>query len=343
MPGPAQKNRGLTMIRWFVIALLILSVFAIYGIHTYTNELNRPLIQHKVVFEIMRGDSLHKVSDRLVERKILDSRFWFKSAAIVEGISNQLKAGEYVARSGITLKGLLDLIVSGSVQQHSVLLVEGWDYRQVLQAVCNHPAIVKTLCDQKKRDFGLVFGVANTHPEGRFFPDTYYLTKGTTDIDFLKRAARDMKKVLAQEWRARSGNLSIKTPYEALILASIIEKESAHAEEREEISGVFNRRLEKGMLLQTDPTVIYGMGERYHGDIRFEDLVEDTPYNTYVHPGLPPTPIASPGIASIHAALHPKLGDSLYFVARGNGSHYFSATLEEHLRAVNQYQLNRRN
>ncbi len=331
------------MILRTLIALLILSEFAVQAINTYKNKLDLPLTHREIVFEIMRGDSLQKVADRLVENKILDGPYWFEFIAVVEGISNQLKAGEYVAPSGITLRGLLDLIVSGAVQQHSFMLVEGWNYHQVLHAVCNHPAIVKTVCDQKNLDFTLVFGIPNSHPEGRFFPDTYFLTKGTTDIDFLKRAAGSMETVLEQEWRGRSRKLAIKSPYEALILASIIEKETARADERQEISGVFNRRLEKGMFLQTDPTVIYGIGERYDGNIRSGDLIEDTPYNTYVRPGLPPTPISMPGIASIHAALHPKFGDSLYFVARGDGTHYFSATLTEHLRAVNQYQVDRRN
>lgn len=327
------------MIRLLLIALPILAILGIYGINIYKRELNRPLTEQEVVFEINRGDSLNRVADRLVENNILENPYWFEFIALVEGISNQLKAGEYVARAGISLRGLLELLVSGAVHQHSLLLVEGWNYRQVLQAVCSHPAIVKTICDRQDLDFTMVFGVPGRHPEGRFYPDTYHLTKGTTDISFLKRAARRMDEVLEQEWRARSGGLPYKSSYEALILASIIEKETARGDERQEISGVFIRRLEKGMLLQTDPTVIYGIGERFDGNIRSEDLVLDTPYNTYLRPGLPPTPIAMPGFASIHAALHPKHGDFLYFVARGDGSHYFSTTVDEHLRAVNEYQL----
>ncbi|MCI0653028.1 MAG: endolytic transglycosylase MltG [Methylococcaceae bacterium] len=327
------------MIKRLLIALPILAISSILGIDTYKKELHRPLTEQEVVFEIKRGDSLNRVADRLVENNILESPYWFEFSALVEGISNQLKAGEYVARSGITLRGLLDLLVSGAVQQHSLLLVEGWNYRQVLQAVCGHPAIVKTICDRRDLDFTIVFGVPGLHPEGRFFPDTYYLTKGTSDVSVLKRAARKMYTVLKQEWSARSAGLPYKSAYEALILASIIEKETARGEERQEISGVFVRRLEKGMLLQTDPSVIYGLGEGFAGDIRSEDLAADTPYNTYLRPGLPPTPIAIPGIASIRAALHPKPGEYLYFVARGDGSHYFSTTVDEHLRAVNEYQL----
>ena len=322
-----------------LIAMLIFGVSGIFGFNAYNKALNRPLTETAVAFEIRRGDSMSRVADRLVEQGILKSPYWFTFSALVEGNSNQLKAGEYVARSGITLRGLLDLIVSGSVQQHALLLVEGWNYRQVLQAVCGHPAIIKTICDRKNRDFTSVFENEDAHPEGRFFPDTYYLTKGTTDIAFLKRAARKMDRVLEKEWQGRAQGLPIRSSYDALILASIIEKETARGEERQEISGVFIRRLKKGMLLQTDPTVIYGIGERFDGDIRSKDLAEDTPYNTYVRPGLPPTPISIPGIASIHAALHPKDGDFLYFVARGDGSHYFSATLDEHLRAVSKYQL----
>ncbi|MGH8549974.1 MAG: endolytic transglycosylase MltG [Methylococcales bacterium] len=327
------------MIRRLLIALPILAISGIYGIDTYKQELNRPLTRHEVVFEIRRGDSFSRVAHRLVEHNILETPYWFEFIALVEGISNRLKAGEYVARAGINLRELLDLLVSGAVQQHSLLLVEGWNYRQVLQAVCSHPAIVKTICDRQDLDFKTVFGVPGRHPEGRFYPDTYYLTKGTTDILFLKRAARRMDDVLKQEWRTRSEGLPYQSPYEALILASIVEKETARGDERREISGVFIRRLGKGMLLQTDPTVIYGIGERFDGNIRSEDLVLDTPYNTYLRPGLPPTPIAMPGFASIHAALHPKPGDFLYFVARGDGSHYFSATAGEHLRAVNEYQV----
>ncbi len=327
------------MIKWVVIALVILTLLGAYGISTYQKELNRPLTDREIEFEIKRGDSLNRVADRLIEHEILDTPYWFKFTVLVEGISSQLKAGEYVARAGVTLQGLLDLIFSGAVRQHSLLLVEGWNYRQVLRTVCTHPAIVKILCDQDEPNFTAVFGVPDVHPEGRFFPDTYYLTKGTTDVAFLKRAAERMKDILESEWCDRSNGLPFKSADEALILASIIEKETAVADERTAISGVFIRRLEKGMLLQTDPTVIYGMGDGFDGNIRSQHLTEDGPYNTYARPGLPPTPIAMPSVASIHAALHPKYGNSLYFVSRGDGSHHFSETLSEHKRAVIQYQL----
>lgn len=181
------------------------------------------------------------------------------------------------------------------------------------------------------------------HPEGLFFPDTYFFEKGTTDIALLKTAYDKMKLVLEQEWKDKEQNLPLETPYQALILASIVEKETGASEERAQIAGVFTRRLQKGMLLQTDPTVIYGMGDSYKGNIRSKDLRQATAYNTYVITGLPPTPIAMPGQQAIHAALHPLKGKSLYFVAKGNGegTHVFSATLREHNNAVNKYQRKR--
>jgi UPF0755 protein len=183
-------------------------------------------------------------------------------------------------------------------------------------------------------------GYAGQHPEGRFLPDTYNFPAGTTDMVFLERAADAMEKLLSMEWSEREDGVPYKNPYEALIMASIIEKETGVPEERGMISGVFVRRLLKGMRLQTDPTVIYGMGDRFNGNIRRKDLAANTPYNTYLHTGLPPTPIAMPGRAAVHAALHPTPGNALFFVSKGDGSHYFSASLEEHNKAVSQYQLN---
>lgn len=329
------------MLKFSLIGLTFLSVSLAFGFNAYRGELQRPLTEKARVFEIKRGDSLSRVAERLRDQKLLETTFWFKLTAFAQGVSNQLKAGEYAVGAGVTLQQLLDLLVKGSVQQHALLLVEGWNLSQVLNAVCVHPAIVKTICSQKNPELTEVLGSSDRHPEGRFFPDTYFLTKGTTDVDFLKRAAQRMRRILAIEWQYRSKDLPLISADEALVLASIIEKETGVPDERDEISGVFIRRLQKGMLLQSDPTVIYGLGEDFDGNLRSRDLLADTPYNTYVRAGLPPTPIAMPGIASIHAALHPKYGDALYFVARGNGRHYFSATLSEHNRAVREYQLNK--
>jgi UPF0755 protein len=199
--------------------------------------------------------------------------------------------------------------------------------------------LIKTLSDTDGKTVMSALGYPEVHPEGRFFPDTYHFPSGMTDIEFLQRAYDTMVAVLDEEWQQKAEGLPYKTADEALIMASIIEKETAVASERVTIAGVFVRRLQKGMKLQTDPTVIYAMGENYNGNIRRKDLKTDSPYNTYVVAGLPPTPIALPGVEAIHAALHPEQGETLYFVAKGDGSHYFSKTLKEHNRAVAKYQL----
>ncbi len=309
----------------------------------YKSVADNPLpIDVPVRFQIKPGDSLNRVVQYLTDLKILKTALWFKILAIVQGQSDSLKAGEYLAPAGITGRELLAIIVEGKVQQHTLQLVEGWTFKQVFSTVCSNPVIISTVCSQSIQSVMRALGFPGEHPEGRFFPDTYYLISGTTDVEFLDRALKKMNRVLEKKWTNRAANLPFSTPYKALILASIIEKETGRTSERSTIAGVFVRRLQKGMLLQTDPTVIYGMGERFDGNIRFKDLHEDTAYNTYVHPGLPPTPIALPGTAAIHAALHPKDGKSLYFVANGNGGHVFSATLKQHNRAVNKYQRKRK-
>ncbi len=236
---------------------------------------------------------------------------------------------------------VLDLLISGRVIQYPITLVEGWTFRQAVAAILANGRFGNDLAGQSDADLMTALGRPGEHPEGRFFPDTYSFPRRTTGVDVLRRALQRMDQVLAEEWAGRADGLPLRTPYEALTLASIIEKETGLVAERPEIGGVFVRRLEQGMRLQTDPTVIYGMGERFDGNIRRADLQEATPYNTYVIPGLPPTPIALPGRAAIHAALHPVPGDSLYFVARGDGGHVFSATLDQHNRAVREYQLRR--
>lgn len=310
---------------------------------TYDHEISRALVDDQAVrLEIRQGDSLNRVSRRLTELGLMRSPYWFTILAIVEGKSGNIQAGEYRLVAGTTARDVLDLIVTGRVRQYPLTLVEGRSFRQMLAEICNNPAIKKTVCSQ---DYTLIMeqlGLPGEHPEGRFYPDTYFLVRGTTDLNFLRRAKRQMDQVLQQEWKSRAENLPLASPYEALILASIIEKETAKGDERAMIAGVFVRRLRQGMLLQTDPTVIYGMGARYNGNIRSRDLKEPTPYNTYVISGLPPTPIAMPGHASIHAALHPADGSDLYFVARGDGGHVFSETLTEHNRAVDRYQRRKR-
>ena len=229
----------------------------------------------------------------------------------------------------------------GKSISHSLTLLEGWNIRQVRAAVAGHDALVHTLSDVDDAELMRRLDRADAHPEGRFFPDTYQFPRGMTDLEFLRRALQKMDEELAAAWAGRADDIPLKNAYEALILASIVEKETGQADERPAIAGVFSRRLTKGMKLQTDPTVIYGMGERFDGNIRKKDLREDTPYNTYVHHGLPPTPICMPGREALRAAVNPAPGRALYFVARGDGSHAFSATLKEHNAAVRRYQLKR--
>lgn len=299
------------------------------------------LREPEIAYEIVPGSSLSAVARDLQQRGYIDSAFYFRLMARLEGTAGKIKAGEYQLNSGLTPKSLLALLVSGQVMSHTLTLVEGWNFRQVLAAVSAHKALKHTLEGLSDQEIMSRLGAPGLHPEGRFLPDTYHFPKGTTDLDFLKRAKIAMEQLLEREWAAREQGLPLKTADEALILASIVEKETGHAAERPEIAGVFIRRLRKGMLLQTDPTVIYGMGDDFDGNIRRKDLRKDTPYNTYVHRGLPPTPISMPGADALHAVLHPAKGSSLYFVAKGNGQHHFSNTLREHNRAVRKYQLKR--
>jgi UPF0755 protein len=233
------------------------------------------------------------------------------------------------------------MMVQGKVRRYQVTLVEGQTVRQYLAVLHAHPQIINTLQQGDPDSVAKAIAIDGS-AEGWIYPDTYQFTKGATDLQLLKRAHQTMQGVLQQEWQRRADALPLNNAYQALVLASIIEKETGVTAEREAIAGVFTRRLQQRMRLQTDPTVIYGMGARYKGKITRADLARKTPYNTYRINGLPPTPIASPGRAAIYAALHPKAGDALYFVAKGDGSHQFSATLAQHNKAVRQYQLKRR-
>ena len=250
-----------------------------------------------------------------------------------------MQAGEYVITPGLSLAGLLNNMVAGNVVQHDLVLIEGYTFRQILQTIWQNSIITKQLQNLSDEEIMTALGHEGEHPEGRFYPDTYYISRGVTDIELLKRAYDEMARILQQEWQQREENLPLKSSYEALILASIVEKESAIAEERPLIAGLFINRLRKKMRLQTDPTVIYGI-ENYDGNIRFKDLRKDTPYNTYTRHGLPPTPIALAGREAIHATLHPDKTNYLYFVAFGDGSgkHVFSTNLKDHEKAVDRYQ-----
>jgi len=290
-------------------------------------------------YTIKTGMNLKLIGEDLVQQGILKHQYYFMLEGRLQGTDSQIKAGEYLLQPGTTQRQLLEQFEAGKVVQHSLALIEGWSYKEIMTAVSSNEVLIKTLPDTDSKTIMSALGYPDVHPDGRFFPDTYHFPSGMTDVEFLQRAYERMLEILDDEWQQKVEGLPYKTADEALIMASIIEKETAVASERAAIAGVFVRRLQKGMKLQTDPTVIYAMGENYNGNIRRKDLKTDSPYNTYVYAGLPPTPIALPGVEAIHAALHPEQGETLYFVAKGDGSHYFSKTLKEHNRAVAKYQL----
>lgn len=291
------------------------------------------------LFLIAPGSSFASVTGKLVAAGIIEDDFWYRLHARWSGEANGIQAGEYKIEAGATPRTLLEQFTRGTVQLYSFTIVEGWNQRDLLQALHAHEAIVASLTDE---DWPVVLeelGASVAHPEGLFLPETYRFPRNTTDRQLLKQAYTLMQEVLDEEWQGRSEDAPVKTPYETLVLASIVEKETARADERPRIAGVFARRLAKRMRLQTDPTVIYGIGAGFDGNLTRKHLRTDTPYNTYTRGGLPPTPIAMPGRAAINAVLNPAAGEELYFVATGlgDGSHKFSATKAEHDAAVAEY------
>jgi UPF0755 protein len=326
----------------FILSFIAGGITAWWFWHDMQQQLDSPInieTGTTISYTITPGMNLKIIGEDLLRQGILKHPYYLILEGRLQGSESRLKAGEYLLQPGTTQRQLLEQFEAGKVVQHSLALIEGWSYKQIMSAVSSHKVLIKTLSDTDSKTVMSALGYPEVHPEGRFFPDTYHFPSGMTDIEFLQRAYDTMVAVLDEEWQQKAEGLPYKTADEALIMASIIEKETAVASERVTIAGVFVRRLQKGMKLQTDPTVIYAMGENYNGNIRRKDLKTDSPYNTYVVAGLPPTPIALPGVEAIHAALHPEQGETLYFVAKGDGSHYFSKTLKEHNRAVAKYQL----
>ncbi len=285
------------------------------------------------------GTGLNDLADALYQNKIIQQPTYFKLLARWQGYATKIKAGEYRVTTGMTAEELLKIVVDGKVVQHSFTIIEGWTFKQLRASLSENENIISTINTLTDTEIMTALGYEGEHPEGRFNPDTYHFPGGTTDLKFLARAFKETERYLEQAWKNRDKNLPLNTPYEALILASIVERETAVVDERAQIAGVFVRRLKENMRLQTDPTVIYGMGDRYNGNITRADLKRDTPYNTYTRKGLPPTPIALASKQAIDAVLHPEIGNSLYFVAMGEGRHYFSSTLKEHNKAVREYQI----
>ena len=303
-----------------------------------------PLAEPRIV-DVPRGVSFGALLKTWEEQGVLRSmrqRLYLALHARLTGDARAIKAGEYQLAPGMRAIDLTALLVSGRVVLHELLVVEGWRFEQMLAALRSHAAIQQTLKDATAAQIMASLGHPEMHPEGRFYPDTYRFARDTTDLAVLRRAFETMEQVLAEEWGMRAADVPYTTPDEALIMASIVERETAVVDERREIAGVFVRRLQKRMLLQTDPTVIYGLGAAFDGNLRKRDLLTDTPYNTYTRRGLPPTPICLPGRAAVHAALNPAAGKTLYFVSRGDGSHQFSETFAEHDQAVRKFQLRRR-
>lgn len=324
--------------------LMVVGIIALAGIWLdYRRFQETPLAipPEGFVYKLASGGNSGSVERDLMALGFLNRPLYLRVLAWERGVATRLKAGEYQILAGTTPLRLLDLLTSGRVVQYPITLVEGWTFSQVRQALREVEWIHHTLGEVPAEEIMARLGRPGVPPEGHFLPETYHFPRGTTDLEILRRALRAMDRVLATAWEKRTTALPLESPEQALILASIVEKETGLAAERPQIAGVILRRLQRGMRLQTDPTVIYGLGDAFDGNLRRADLRQDTPYNTYLHQGLPPTPIALPGRAAIQAALHPAVGNALYFVARGDGGHVFSATLEAHNRAVREYQLKR--
>ena len=326
---------------WSLLAAALLIAVLVYQLLRFQYS-TIEVADEQTVFLIKSGSNIKSIAQDLTLQKIIDDPWLFILLAKLKGVETKVRAGEYQIGSGQTAEELLEKFTRGNSVQYSLTIIEGWSFRQMLAAIVEDPIIENTLGDKNDQEIMNLLGYSGQHPEGMFFPDTYRFPKGTRDIEFLRRSYQVMQRHLTREWDQRDVGLPLNSSYEALILASIIEKETGTGFERPLISGVFTQRLKKNMRLQTDPTIIYGLGEQFDGNIRFRDLRKDTPYNTYLHAGLTPTPIALPGLDAIRAALHPAKTDALYFVSKGDGSHHFSTTLEEHNAAVNRYQLNHR-
>jgi UPF0755 protein len=322
--------------RIFVLALC-LTLLAVAGLGWYAF---RPLKLRSdpADFSIKPGSSLKSATRQIVESGVeLHARQFIVLGRLL-GKAGTIKAGSYEVRSGITPLVLLDKLTAGEVTQAEVVFIEGWTFRQMRAALNADAGVRHDSAALSDAEMMARLGAAGRDPEGLFFPDTYLFGKGASDLDILKRAYKAMDRQLQAAWQQRAPDLPYRNPYEALIMASVIEKETGQATDRALIGGVFVNRLRIGMMLQTDPSVIYGLGEKFDGNLHKKDLLADTPHNTYTRTGLPPTPIAMPGQASLQAALSPAKTPALYFVARGDGSSEFSSTLAEHERAVAKYQ-----
>ena len=331
--------------RVLAFLLVVVAAVAAYGFWRYTQFADTalalpPADEH--VLSIEPGDGFIAVLRKMRKAGIAQGHdVEWRVLALELGVANRIQVGDYAIDEGMTPRDLLRKFGTGDVIQQRFTLIEGWNFRTVRDALAANTQLEGETTSLTDAEIMKRLGREGMHPEGRFLPETYLFARGSSDLDILRRALDAMDQQLAEAWDSREKHAQIATPDQMLTLASIVEKETGVAHERPKIAGLFLRRLEIGMLLQTDPTVIYGLGAAYDGNIRKRDLTTDTPYNTYTRAGLPPTPIAMPGRAALEAVAHPAKGDALYFVASGGGAHVFSATLAEHNAAVRKYQLKR--
>jgi UPF0755 protein len=322
----------------FLFVILVLPLLAFAGLYYWADQPVTAAGAPAVEFTIKPGSGVRGTAQQIAAAGIPLQPMLFEIVARASGKSAKFKAGTYELKPGTTPRRLIDQLVRGEFAQESLVIIEGWTFRQMRQAVDGHKSLKHDTAGLSEAQLLAKIGADVKKAEGMFYPDTYLFAKNSSDVQIYKQAYGQMSKRLADAWAARDPSLPYKTPYEALTMASIIEKETGQKSEREMIAAVFINRLRIGMLLQTDPTVIYGMGEQFDGNIRKRDLQTDTPYNTYTRAGLPPTPIALPGAGSLAAAFHPAAIDALYFVSRGDGTSHFSSNLNEHNNAVNKYQ-----
>lgn len=325
-----------------LLMLVLIAIVALAGwvIYFAKQPITLPAASQDLVLK--HGSSLRGIAQQMVREGVLAEPWTFMLLVRAQGLAGEIKAGNYELHEGMTNYDLFLMITDGITSQRSITFIEGWTFRQMREALNRHEDIRHLSIPMTDEEILRQIGATERVAEGLFFPDSYFFDSGMSDLDILKRAYETMQRKLAKSWETRAPGLPYRTPYDALIMASIVEKETGRASERPMIASVFLNRLKLGMRLQTDPTVIYGMGENFDGNLRKRDLLSDGEYNTYTRAGLPPTPIAMPGIAAIEAALHPAQSKALYFVGKGDGSHAFSATLNEHNRAVHRYQLGKK-
>lgn len=319
---------------WSMIIVILAAAAALYYVTRPITNVAMPYD-----FSLQPGSSLTSAAQQINRAGLIPGTQSFILLGRIMGKSAQIKPGNYQLTRTVSLFELLEIVSKGRVAQSDITIIEGWSFRQFREALNNAPKLRHDSALLSEAEILQLIGATEKHPEGLFFPDTYIFPSGSSDIALMKRAYQTMQRRLQESWQGRDVNLPFETPYQALILASIVEKETGKARDRDLIAAVFVNRLRKGMMLQTDPTVIYGIGEKFDGNIRKRDLLKDTAYNTYTRYGLTPTPISLPGKDSIVAVMHPAQSSALYFVAKGDGSSQFSSTLADHNKAVQRYQL----